>query len=336
MAQVDIASSGAYEMRFVSGEPPSFSFYYHYVDMSPAGVWAAIFDVGNEVYIQTSAGLTMKVGARYPKLWGGMRWLPFTEEFWAFRTFSVGTSGGQLIRISRDGHNIVGDSFYDVDPSKSPDILDIAEDGSILWWQDVHAANPTIDGISVTNPITRGGLTVCSSGSDGKLGLGFASWDGTQWRKVFTGDVQWPPKVANNWTVAVVAPNGGFFPPSTHVPFNPRIDPPPDPDEPDEPDEPDPDEPEPTPMPQHSMIEVESKWVEVVEDKHQDATKGLGPIISVKRVSDGHSLQADGNGHLGWTTNNPGAWERAISVPGAYVVGENRNAVVKKAGPWPQ
>lgn len=103
----------------------------------------------------------------------------------------------------------------------------------------------------------------------------------------------------------------------------------------------DPPDPEPA-MPAHSVVKVNNELVHVVEGPHQDANIGVGPVISVARITDGAFLRVNDAGGMDWKPKDQGAGgdERHIPVPGAYVQirgsDANKCFLVTKAGPWNQ
>lgn len=96
-------------------------------------------------------------------------------------------------------------------------------------------------------------------------------------------------------------------------------------------------------MPKHSVITVDDAHPfaqEVIEGDHRDAGQNGRPYVSL-RAPDGRVLSADpnGGGKLDWrdASTTPGAWERFIAVPGAYViVADPYVGLVPRGGPWDQ
>jgi Ig-like domain CHU_C associated len=83
-----------------------------------------------------------------------------------------------------------------------------------------------------------------------------------------------------------------------------------------------------------STVLVDDVWYEVEEMPHPDAGPTYGPVVGVKRVSDGWMLKVRSDGHVEFETGSPGADERLIPVPGGYVALREATIVVEKAGPW--
>ena len=106
----------------------------------------------------------------------------------------------------------------------------------------------------------------------------------------------------------------------------------------------DPIDPEPD-MPAHAVVKVNNELVQVKEGKHHDDTIGIGPVVSVARVTSsstgtaGDWLRVNSAGGIDWKPENQGIGsdEAFIPVPGAYVANRgSKSFLVTKAGPWNQ
>jgi Ig-like domain CHU_C associated len=84
----------------------------------------------------------------------------------------------------------------------------------------------------------------------------------------------------------------------------------------------------------YCVVLVDEVWYEVEEVPHPDTGPEHGPVVGVKRVSDGFMLKVRSNGHVEFEAGSPGADERCIPVPGGYVALREATIVVEKAGPW--
>jgi len=78
---------------------------------------------------------------------------------------------------------------------------------------------------------------------------------------------------------------------------------------------------------------------EVIEGAHPDAGLDGRPYLSLA-APDGRILTADvSSGALDWKPagTTPGAWERFIAVPGAYVIlRDGYVGLIARGGPWDQ
>jgi len=84
-----------------------------------------------------------------------------------------------------------------------------------------------------------------------------------------------------------------------------------------------------------NVVYVDNCWHEVEEVDHPDAEqKVFGPVVGVVRVKDGLILKIRNDGRVEFEQGSPGADERCIPVPGAYVGLREKTAVVRRAGPW--
>ena len=125
----DVCSWGGLEFRFSAGSPLIPNADYIRSDCHRA-VWVVAYDWQGRVTLKTSAGLTVDLGPRSATNWGGVR-------FCLDGTFHVlvtapngGKHTGRVFAVSVDGSQFLGQTGgYTVDPAKSPDILDINEDG---------------------------------------------------------------------------------------------------------------------------------------------------------------------------------------------------------------
>jgi len=95
-------------------------------------------------------------------------------------------------------------------------------------------------------------------------------------------------------------------------------------------------------MPKHALVTLNGQEPfaqEVIEIAHPDAGRDGRPYLALT-APDGRVLKADGNdGALGWNDagTTPGAWERFIAVPGAYVIfRDHYTGLIARGGPWEQ
>jgi len=95
-------------------------------------------------------------------------------------------------------------------------------------------------------------------------------------------------------------------------------------------------------VPKHALITVDPDLPfgqEVIEGSHQDAGLDGRPYLALT-APDGRVLKADeSDGTLAWNPagSAPGAWERFIAVPGAYVIFRDHYVgLIPRGGPWEQ
>ena len=213
----DVASAGDFRLELPGQMFPR-------VDVSPQGGWVATdCNPDGSVFVQTSVGQRMELGARQPNNPACPR-LQTDDHFHVYMV-AMGADGasvfGRHLVFDAAGYYVEERPYFDATLGIAEGILDVTVDGVILWTGQSKARE--VDGLTLLHWRERGDYIV---GVLAHTWLGISVFDkpSKRWYRAFVSDVQLLPGIAEDGTVAAQGEGGGWIPRSTWVgaPFDPH------------------------------------------------------------------------------------------------------------------